>query len=143
MNRRHPLRNVAQPSAPDPFTGHWSAILWQPDITGVQTFAIGVVVSGKGKPAYRLMDEPGRLTCFYQPKAMTKDFAWLLSVARSTLAEHEPDAPLTLPIFNLTLTPPRYVSGESAQAIADDLFTTLVPAAQAEGKQRNWKYQTK
>lgn len=136
MNRRHPLRSVAHPSSPDPFTGHWSAILWQPDITGVQTFAIGVVVIGEGKPAYRLMDEPGRLACFYQPQAMAKDFAWLLSVTRSTLAEHQPGAQLALPIFNLTLTPPRYVSGESAQAIADDLFTTLVPAAQAEGKQR-------
>jgi hypothetical protein len=136
MNRRHPLRSVAQSSSPDTFAGHWSAILWQPDITGVQTFAIGVVVIGEGKPAYRLMDEPGRLACFYQPQAMTKDFAWLLSVTRSTLAEHDAGAPLTLPIFNLSLTPPRYVSGESAQAIADHLFAELVPAAQTEGKQR-------
>lgn len=136
MNR-HPLRNIAQTSEPDAFSGHWSAILWQPDITGVQTFAVGVVVTGEDKPAYRLMDEPGRLTCFFQSQALAKDFAWLLSVARNTLAEHQPGgAPLTLPIFNLSLTPPRYVSGESAQAIADDLFATLVPAAHAEGKPR-------
>ncbi len=136
MTRLHALRELAHAPAPDAFSGHWSAILWQPDITGVQAFVIGVLVTGNDRPGYRVMDEPGRLACFYGSPQQAQDIAWLLSLLRESLANAPPEGEIRLPALNLSLTPPRFVSGASAQAIANDLFTSLVPAAHPDDKQR-------
>lgn len=137
MIHHHALRNLAQTTQPDAFRGQWSAILWQPDITGVQTFALGVLVTGNDRPGYRIMDEPGRLACFYSTPEQAKDITWLLSFLRETLAALPQQGEPTLsamPALNLTLTPPRYISGASAQAVANALFTSLVPAAHPTSK---------
>ena len=77
------LRELAYRPAPEPFTGTWSAIVWQPELSGVQRFVVGVVVRGQGQQAARLMSEPGRLECFFRPRSIAADFTWLISMARS------------------------------------------------------------
>lgn len=128
------LRDIAYHPDPEPFSGTWSALVWQPELTGVQRFVVGVVVRGQGQQEARLMSEPGRLDCFFRPRSIASDFAWLISMARSHLAQAQPEAPLSIPVLNLTATPPQFVSGESAHALADELFAQLVPAAHDEVK---------
>lgn len=130
------LRELAYRPAPDPFAGSWSALLWQPDLTGLQRFVVGVVVRGQGQQVVRLMDDPARLDCFFRPRSITTDFNWLMSMARSHLHQTPPDAELALPVLNLTATAPRPIQGESAQALADELFAQLVTAARADPKAR-------
>lgn len=126
------LRELAYRPAPEPFTGTWSAIVWQPELSGVQRFVVGVVVRGQGQQAARLMSEPGRLDCFFRPRSIAADFTWLISMARSQLAQANLDAPIALPVLNLTATAPQFVSGQSAEALAETLFAQLVPAAKDE-----------
>lgn len=128
MTRYTGLRQLAQDTH-DPFAGHWSAIMWQPELTGVQAFAIGVLVRSHDEIAFKLMDEPERLACFYSTSTLAKDFAWLTSLVRQYLAGLNAAEEIRLPTFNVSTTPPRYVSGESAQGVAEALFSKLVAAA--------------
>lgn len=128
MTRYTGLRQLAQDTH-DPFAGHWSAIMWQPELTGVQAFAIGVLVRGANETAFKLMDEPERLACFYSTATLAKDFAWLTSLVRQYLAGLQVGEEIRLPTFNVSATPPRYVSGGSAQGVAETLFSQLVAAA--------------
>jgi hypothetical protein len=126
------LRELAYDPPAEPFTGTWSAIVWQPDLNGVQCFVVGVVVRGQAECVARLMTAPGRLDCFFRPRSIAADFAWLIRMAQSQLARLCADAPLSFPALNLTATPPRFISGPSAKDLADTLFAQLVPAAKDE-----------
>lgn len=122
------LKDTAyRPAAADSFVGRWQAVAWQPNLFTPQTYVVGVLVSSDaGEHAFRLMDEPERLDCFFAPRPIKTDFAWIMAVAREALAKGEQ----AFPTPNLQLTPPQFVRGTNADTLAIDLFDKLVIAAQ-------------
>lgn len=126
------LRKLAIEPPSEAFTGTWSALVWQPDLTKVQSYVVGVVVLNERQRAWRVMTETGRLDCFFRPRTITQDFNWLTSTIRTALQRTEPGAALLFPVANITATPPRFVRGESAESVAEQLFIELVPAAADE-----------
>lgn len=111
----------------DAFTGTWRVLQWQPDLFSPQRFAVGVVVeSSDGGRAFRLMDKPGRIECFFSPSPIKQAFVALMAMVRNQLAE---SGPLLLPSPNVIMSEPYFVRGESADAVAQRLFIENVPAA--------------
>lgn len=119
---------VTQPRE-DAFTGTWRVVQWQPDLFGPQRFVVGVLVeSSAGDRAYRIMDRPERIECFFRPRPIRREFAALMALLRNSLAEPR-DGDVLLPSPNFSFSEPCFVRGDSAQTIANRIFGDMVTAA--------------
>ena len=111
----------------DGFVGHWRAIYWQPDLFVPQRFAIGVsVASDDDQHAFRLMDKPGRIECFFAPRPIRREFAMLMAMVRNYLADPDNVAP---PSPHIIVGEPCFVRGKTAESLVEQLFLENVPAA--------------
>lgn len=111
----------------DGFTGHWQVIYWQPDLFIPQRFAVGIrVASSDGNSAFRLMDKPGRIECFFNPTPIKSKFSALMALVRPCFATG--DTPI-LPTPHVILGEMNFVRGPDADSIADRLFFENIQAA--------------
>ena len=115
----------------DGFVGTWQAIIWQPNLFTPQAFVVGVVARSATEQAFQIMAKPGRIECFFKPRALAREFAGLTAMIRAAVANTPPGESISLPVHNFSLTEPLFVRGESAQSVADKVFLETVTAAKA------------
>jgi len=121
------LAELKKRTAPAPthgFAGVWRTIEWQPDLFTPQKFIIGVIIETSAKRAFKLMDGPHRLECFFKPAPITQEFNGMMAHLRHTLAENNP-----LLSHNLSISDGLFIQGGSMSDKLDQLFNEIVVAA--------------
>lgn len=114
----------------DAFVGTWQPVFWQPDLFSPQRFVIGTIArSSSGEVAFRIMDSPGRIECFFRPRAIKREFAALTAMLKQAVLRG--GDPLILGSPNFSIGDACFARGESSQAVADSAFADSVTAARS------------
>ncbi|AMM13077.1 hypothetical protein AX768_02075 [Burkholderia sp. PAMC 28687] len=133
------LRSFAATTPQPAFSGVWSTVELQPDVFAPQQFTIGVVVQPlNGRLHFKLLDDFKKFECIYHDQFPQKSVREILAYAEESL-RRAVQAKAAIPdvVFEtscLSLSAPRYTSGEDCEATVERLFAEVVVMAFTSAK---------
>lgn len=131
------LQNIASVTPIPGFSGTWSTVELQPDAFSPQSFSVGIVVQSPGdRLHFRLLDDLKKFDCVYQNEFPVSMIREIMAYAEDTLRKGvQSRAHISDVIFEtscLSLSSPKYTSGDDREATVERLFNEIVVMAVRE-----------
>lgn len=114
--------------AADSVSGNWYLARWMPDAATGEQLNIGVCFVGQsGESDFRVLDSFERVTCLYSSPNASFHAHLACEVAEAIFSE--PEKALEVHYPNLHIEKQGFAQGDTAAAIVDRLFSSVIPLA--------------